>query len=209
MSHGRQWRVDHSIMINVTWQHFDQSAKQLIAAPSCHIFNLGFIIFQCPLTTVPDLYNVTIYMSAKCITHVSLRTLLLTLPAQYVEQVLWNSRASVRSSVCPIDRPLQRRAACLLLSAERTGAIDRLQTRRAAGTGAQQQRRRSTALSSKCRQCNVDCSRRKLNWTQTCVIIFQHSFAIKTNDSWSLARWSRDLVMWYIRSLLPSVYANV
>jgi len=30
MTHGRPWRVDHSIMLNVSWWHFDQSAKQLI-----------------------------------------------------------------------------------------------------------------------------------------------------------------------------------
>ena len=30
MIHSRPWRVDHWIMIHVTWQHFDQSAKQLI-----------------------------------------------------------------------------------------------------------------------------------------------------------------------------------
>ena len=30
MTHGRPWRVDHSIVINVTWRRFDQSAKQLI-----------------------------------------------------------------------------------------------------------------------------------------------------------------------------------
>ena len=27
---SQPWRVDHSIMLNVTWRHFDQSAKQLI-----------------------------------------------------------------------------------------------------------------------------------------------------------------------------------
>ena len=31
MTHGRPWRVDHSIMTNVTWRRFNQSAKQLIA----------------------------------------------------------------------------------------------------------------------------------------------------------------------------------
>jgi len=30
MIHGRPWRVHHSTMMNVTWRHFDQSAKQLI-----------------------------------------------------------------------------------------------------------------------------------------------------------------------------------
>jgi len=30
MTHSWPWRVDHMIMINVTWLHFDQSAKQLI-----------------------------------------------------------------------------------------------------------------------------------------------------------------------------------
>ena len=30
MTHSPQWRVDHSIIINVLWRCFDQSAKQLI-----------------------------------------------------------------------------------------------------------------------------------------------------------------------------------
>jgi len=49
-------------------------------------------------------------------------------------------RPSVCPSVCPIIRPQQRRAAGLLLSAVRTGNIDR--QRRA--LGAQQQRSQST-----------------------------------------------------------------
>jgi len=57
----------------------------------------------------------------------------------------------VRPSVCPVYRPLQQRAAAgLPLSARRAGDIDRLLP------GAQQQRRRSTALSSECGQCHVD-----------------------------------------------------
>jgi len=65
--------------------------------------------------------------------------LLLALPAQ---QGLCNGRASVRPSVCPIDRQQQRRPAGLLLSALRArdrstaaGAVH------AAGTGAQHQMR--------------------------------------------------------------------
>ena len=61
-----------------------------------------------------------------------------------------------RPSVYPIDRQLQRRAVGLLLSALRAGDIDRQLRERcgrhAAGAGAQQQRRHSTALSSKCGQ---------------------------------------------------------
>ena len=38
MTHGRSWRVDHSIMINVTWRHFDQSAKQLIVGHTTKYF---------------------------------------------------------------------------------------------------------------------------------------------------------------------------
>ena len=61
----------------------------------------------------------------------------------------------VRPSVCPIIRQEQRRAVSLLLSAGRVGRICR-----STAAGAQQQRRRSTrrstALSSKCRQCHVD-----------------------------------------------------
>ena len=30
MTQGRPWCIHHSIMMNVTWRHFDQSAKQLI-----------------------------------------------------------------------------------------------------------------------------------------------------------------------------------
>jgi len=37
-AHGRPWRVDHSIMINVTWRHFDQSAKQLIVGHTTRLF---------------------------------------------------------------------------------------------------------------------------------------------------------------------------
>jgi len=37
MTHGRLWRVDHSIMINVTWRHLDQSAKQLIVGHTTNI----------------------------------------------------------------------------------------------------------------------------------------------------------------------------
>ena len=63
----------------------------------------------------------------------------------YAEQGLCNGRESVRpSDVRPIIRPQRRRAAGLLLSAVRAGDIDR------------QQRRRSTALSSKCGECHVD-----------------------------------------------------
>jgi len=59
-------------------------------------------------------------------------------------------RPSVRSAVCPIVRQLLlcAAAASLLLGSSRTGDIDRW-------TGSQQQRWRSTALSSKCEQCHV------------------------------------------------------
>ena len=50
MTRGRPWRVDHSIMINVTWRRFDQSAKQLIVG---HTTNLDV-----GLTTVHHPYNV-------------------------------------------------------------------------------------------------------------------------------------------------------
>jgi len=51
---------------------------------------------------------------------------------------------SVRPSVCPINRPLQQRAAGLLLGAPRAGDIDR--QRRAPGSTASS----SKAISSKC-----------------------------------------------------------
>jgi len=68
-------------------------------------------------------------------------------------------RLSVRPFLCPIIRPQPRRAAGLLLSAVRARDIDRQWL----PPGAEQQRRRSTALSSKCELCHVDSRRRKLN----------------------------------------------
>ena len=64
---------------------------------------------------------------------------------------------TVRPSVCPIVRQLQRRAvglrraAGLLLSAQLAGHLST-----AAIIGAQQQRCRSMAFRSKCGQCHVD-----------------------------------------------------
>jgi len=80
-------------------------------------------------------------------------------------------RSSVLPSLCPVCPPsvcpshrstAQRHAAGLLLSARQAGDVDRL-LYGAAGAGAQQQRCRSTALCSKCGQCRVDSTRRKLN----------------------------------------------
>jgi len=66
-------------------------------------------------------------------------------------------RLSVRLSVCSIDRPQQQRAADFVLNDRRPGDIYRLlHSAPAAGAGAQRQRRRSTALSSKCGQCRAD-----------------------------------------------------
>jgi len=44
MIHGWPWRVDHSIMMNVTWRHIDRSAKQLIV---CH--TTKHCVPKCPL----------------------------------------------------------------------------------------------------------------------------------------------------------------
>ena len=66
-------------------------------------------------------------------------------------QGLCNGQVSICLSVPSFDS--ERRAAGLLLSAPRTGDLDRHST---VGAGAQQQRRRRTAHSSKCRQCHVD-----------------------------------------------------
>jgi len=55
-------------------------------------------------------------------------------------------------SVCTVIRSQPRRAAGLLLNAVRAADIDRQRRQ----PSAQQQRRRSTALSSKCGQCHVD-----------------------------------------------------
>ena len=62
---------------------------------------------------------------------------------------------SVHLFVCPIIRPQPQPAKGLLLCAVRAGDIDR--------QPGDQQRRRSTALSSKCEQCHADSRRRKLN----------------------------------------------
>jgi len=59
----------------------------------------------------------------------------------------------VRPSVCPIDRQQQRRPAGLLLSALRTGGIDRLL----------QGRRLAVSSGRECGQCYVVSRRKKLN----------------------------------------------
>ena len=43
MTHSWPWCVDHSIMINVTWRHFDQSAKQLIVGHTTQQYDVGNI----------------------------------------------------------------------------------------------------------------------------------------------------------------------
>ena len=75
-------------------------------------------------------------------------------------------RPSIHPSVCPIDRQQQRWPASLLLSAQRAGNIDRQLRALAPRTSCsqvQQQRRRSTALSSKCGQCHVDSRGTRMN----------------------------------------------
>jgi len=37
LSDGRSWRGEHSIMLNVTWRRFDQSAKQLVVGHATKI----------------------------------------------------------------------------------------------------------------------------------------------------------------------------
>ena len=49
--HEAQSFVRHWNMMTLSWK------CRTRAAPSCDIFNLGFIIFQCPLTAVHHLYN--------------------------------------------------------------------------------------------------------------------------------------------------------
>jgi len=44
MTHGWLWRIDRMIMINITWLHFDQSAKQLIVG---HTTNFLDIVHEC------------------------------------------------------------------------------------------------------------------------------------------------------------------
>jgi len=81
---------------------------------------------------------------------------ILTLPAQYAGQGLCNGRASVRLS--------QRSTAPAVaggFAAERP--VGRRYQSIALGAGVQQQRRRSTALSSKCGQCHVDSRGTRLN----------------------------------------------
>jgi len=41
MTHGRPWRVDHLLTINVMWLHFDQSAKQLIVGHTTMLSQAG------------------------------------------------------------------------------------------------------------------------------------------------------------------------
>ena len=64
-------------------------------------------------------------------------------------------RSGVRSSVCPTYRPLQQRAAGLLLWARRAGDSDRKWRPPDAAA--------ATAVSSKCEQCHVYSRRRKLD----------------------------------------------
>jgi len=45
MTHSRPWRVDHSIMIKVTWRHFDESAKQLIVGHTTNLIDQRRLIF--------------------------------------------------------------------------------------------------------------------------------------------------------------------
>ena len=44
MIHGRPWRVDHSIMINVTWRQFDQSANQLIFGHTTNCTEMHWVV---------------------------------------------------------------------------------------------------------------------------------------------------------------------
>ena len=80
----------------------------------------------------------------------------LMLPAQYVEQSLCNGRSSVRLSVC-LSHYWTQRTVGLLMSFIWAG--DGWST----VVGAQQQLRRSTALSSKCRQCHMTAELMQLN----------------------------------------------
>ena len=78
--------------------------------------------------------------------------------AQYAEQSLRNGRTSVRPSVS-LPHHWKAAAACGGFAAEsRAGS-----RYRSTAAGAQQQRRRSTALSSKCGQCRVDSGGTRLN----------------------------------------------
>jgi len=70
---------------------------------------------------------------------------------------LWNGRTSVRLSVCLSH---QSTAACGGFAAEHPAGR---RYRSIAGACVQQQRRRGTALSSKCGQCHVDSRGRRLN----------------------------------------------
>ena len=69
-------------------------------------------------------------------------------------------RPSVRPSVCLFHLATAAEACCEF-AAERPAG--RIYHQSIAGTGAQQHRRRSTALSSKCRQCRVDSRETRLN----------------------------------------------
>ena len=58
-THDRPRRVDHSIMINVTWRHFNQSAKQLIVCTSWKVvrgLSMLKIFFNEMVTFKPEIH---------------------------------------------------------------------------------------------------------------------------------------------------------
>ena len=89
------------------------------------------------------------------------------------EQGLCNGQASVCMSVCPVIHPLHSAAAGLPLCARRQEISFDCCT-----AGAQQQRRHSMALSSKCEQCYVYSWRRKLNIDNGCLRTFTENWLL-------------------------------
>ena len=117
--------------------------------------------------------------------HMKLSTLpLLTQVAYYAEQGLCNGRASVRPSVCPIDRQQQRWPEGLLQSALRAEDVDRQLPPPAPRTScrcAQLQWRRSRRRRSAANASSVMLTADWQGWTQTCLILLDWAITYQQN----------------------------
>ena len=87
MTHSRPWRVDHSIMINVTWRHFDQSAKQLIVGHTTNLIDQRRLIF------LKRLYNSgnSLFNSLSSICYGSIYSPLPSTPDFQIKLHIWKS----------------------------------------------------------------------------------------------------------------------
>jgi len=66
------WSYDKTYEARSFVRHWDMMTLKMShsGCASCDIFNLGFIIFQCPLTTVRNLYDVSNADTAKIIVEI-------------------------------------------------------------------------------------------------------------------------------------------